>query len=126
VNCAAGGYYSQTGGVSGTFNTDSGLAKVSGTIIMVPFDCAFAAGTTTNGDPYISTLFDYTQTGDPWNATLTMSGGWTVAMAGRPRTSLLIDPGGIRVTMGSIGPNRIQGSITAYPGGTTVSLNQTF
>jgi hypothetical protein len=126
VNCPAGGYYSQNGGVSGTANLDTGLVKVSGTILMVPFDCAYEAGTIINGDPYLSALFDYTQTGDPWHSTVTVSGGWTIATPGRNRTSVLIDPGGIHVTAGSIGPNRIQGSLTAYPGATSVSLDQTF
>jgi hypothetical protein len=125
VACPAGGSYDQTGGISGTA-TDAGLVKISGTVIIVHHDCAFAAGALLNGDPYVSTLLDYTQTGTPWSLTITMSGSWSIQMPGRPLTRASIDPAGIHVTMGSTGSNRIQGSITSYPGGVTTSLNTTF
>lgn len=126
VPCQFGGSYDQTGGISGTA-TDTGLVKISGTVIIVHHDCAnFAPGALQNGDPYLSTLLDFTQTGTPWSLTITMSGSWSIQIPGRPLTRASIDPSGIHVTMGSTGSNRIQGSVTSYPGGVSTSLNTTF
>jgi hypothetical protein len=122
IACPLGGVYSVAGSSHGTVNTDTNFANFGGTMIVSHVDCIFHAGQEISGDPYMSSVYTFTSSASSDSLSVTISGAWAVKVAtGTIRLS--IDPGGLRLTMGSTAPCRIQGSISATPGG-SVSIAQ--
>jgi hypothetical protein len=122
VPCPLGGVYSVAGSSHGTVNTDTNFANFGGTVIVSHVDCIFHAGQEISGDPYMSSVYTFTSSASSDSLSVTVTGAWAVKVAtGTIRLS--IDAGGLRLTMGSTAPCRIQGSITATPGG-SVSIAQ--
>lgn len=117
TTCAAGGSVHTTGAASGTYNTDTDLGNITGTMLISHLNCSYQQGTTVQGDPYLTSNMTYTMTGGAWTLRLTLSGGLAYTLAGRGVTRMQTDAAGLSLTQSNTSPCRLQGSVTFSPGG---------